>query len=90
MLPEVSIKITQKARALVEVLGWYGFIALLVAYGMVSLNFVPSRSLAYQLLNLSGSVGLAILTFFKKAYQNTLLNVVWGAISIAALIQLVL
>jgi len=74
----------------VQVLGWYGFIALLVAYGVVSLSIVSPNSLVYQFLNLSGSVGLAILAFFKKAYQNTLVNVVWGAISIVALIRLLL
>ena len=77
-------------RAVVEILGWYGLIAVVIAYGTVSLSFVSPTSYAYQFLNLSGAVGLGLLAFVKRAYQNGVLNLVWGAIAIVALIRLIL
>jgi hypothetical protein len=73
----------------VEILGWYGLIAVVIAYGSVSLNFVSPNTYVYQFLNLSGSVGLGLVAFVKRAYQNGVLNVVWGAIAVVALIRLI-
>ncbi len=72
-----------------EILGWYGLIAVVIAYGSVSLNFVSPNTYVYQFLNLSGSVGLGLVAFVKRAYQNGVLNVVWGAIAVVALIRLI-
>ncbi len=79
-----------KRQIVVEVLGWYGLIAIVLAYGTVSLSFASPNSLAYQFLNLSGAVGLGLVAFAKRAYQNGVLNVVWGAIAVVALIHLIL
>ncbi len=73
-----------------EILGWYGLIAVVIAYGSVSLNFVSPNTYVYQFLNLSGSVGLGLVAFVRRAYQNGVLNVVWGAIAVVALIRLIL
>jgi hypothetical protein len=76
-------------RTGVEILGWYGLIAVVIAYGSVSLNFVSPNTYVYQFLNLSGSVGLGLVAFVRRAYQNGVLNVVWGAIAVVALIRLI-
>ncbi len=90
MIPVSSVKTVQKRRALVEILGWYGLIAVVIAYGTVSLGFVSPNSYTYQFLNLSGALGLGLVAFVRKAYQNGVLNVVWGAIAVVALIRLIL
>ncbi|MGP8126421.1 MAG: CBU_0592 family membrane protein [Candidatus Bathyarchaeia archaeon] len=77
-------------RTCVEILGWYGLIAVVIAYGSVSLSFISPNTYVYQFLNLSGSVGLGLVAFVKRAYQNGVLNVVWGAIAVLALIRLIL
>ena len=81
---------SQRWRVLVEILGWYGLIAVVIAYASVSLSFVSPNSYVYQFLNLSGAVGLGLVAFVKKAYQNGVLNLVWGAIAVLALVQLIL
>ena len=81
---------SQRWRVLVEILGWYGLIAVVIAYASVSLSFVSPNSYLYQFLNLGGAVGLGLVAFVKKAYQNGVLNLVWGAIAVLALVRLIL
>jgi len=90
MLPADSAKVDHKRKAVVEILGWYGLIAVVIAYGTVSLSFVSPNSYVYQLLNLSGSVGLGLMAFVRRAYQNGVLNAVWGIIAVVALIRMIL
>lgn len=91
MLPADSDQVSHKwGRLVVEILGWYGLIAIVVAYATVSLSLASPNSYAYQFLNLSGAVGLGLVAFVKKAYQNGVLNIVWGAIAVVALIRLIL
>ncbi len=78
------------SRIFFEASGWYGLIALLLAYAVVSAEIVPASSLAYQLLNLTGSLTMVILTLYKKAYQNAILNIIWAGISIIALAHIFL
>ena len=82
---------TVRARGLlVEVLGWYGLVAVVLAYGSVSLSFISPTSYIYQFLNLSGSIGLGLVAFVKRAWQNGVLNIVWGAIAVVAILRLFL
>ena len=90
MLPASSVKMDHKRQFIVEILGWYGLIAVVIAYGSVSLSFVSPNTYIYQFLNLSGSVGLGLVAFVKRAYQNSVLNLVWGAVAVVALIRLIL
>ena len=89
MFPPDSFKVGNRWQTIVQILGWYGLIAVVIAYGTVSLSFISPNSYAYQLLNLSGSVGLGLVAFVKKAYQNTVLNLVWGTIAVVALTRLI-
>ena len=88
-----SLRLTRTAKLwaiLVEVLGWYGLGTVVLAYALVSLSFVSANSYVYQLLNLNGAFGLGIVAFVKRAYQNGVLNIVWAAIAIIALLRLIL
>jgi hypothetical protein len=71
-----------------EALGWYGVCALLLAFALVSFEIVEGESQAYQLLNLTGAVGVAILSLTKRAYQPAVLNTIWAIIALAALISI--
>ena len=43
---------------LIEVFGWGGALAVLLAYALVSSERMSARSRSYQLLNVGGAVGL--------------------------------
>lgn len=71
-----------------NIFGWYGVLAILLAYLLVSLNLIMAKSAAYQLLNLTGALGIVIEALSKKDTQPAVLNSVWAIIAIVALIRL--
>lgn len=71
-----------------EVIGWYGLIAMLLAYILVSFSFISSSGIFYQLLNLTGAFGIAYISFKKKAVQPGVLNAIWAFIALMAIINI--
>ena len=70
---------------LTEGFGWYGVVAILVAYALLSLNTVSSHSLIYNLLNLTGGIGIVVDAIAKKDRPLVALNVIWVLIALAAI-----
>lgn len=68
-----------------EIVGWYGSVALIGAYALVSLGTLGVDDLAYQLLNLTGALGIVYISWRKRAYQPGVLNIVWAIIALWAL-----
>ena len=70
------------------ILGWYGVIATVVAYILVSFLVLSPTSLLYQALNLTGALGVTIETYYRKDYQPFWLNLIWMLIALVAIISL--
>ena len=70
---------------IVNLIGWAGSAAVIIAYVLVSTNRLRGDSVAYQLLNLAGGVFLVINTIYWGAYPSTFVNLVWIGIAIFAL-----
>ena len=70
---------------LIDILGWSGAIALLVAYALISAKRVEGESTGYQLLNLVGSILLILNTLYYGAYPSSFLNLCWRAVARYAL-----
>lgn len=75
-------------KLLVEVVGWYGALAILGAYFLVSFSMIESTGLVYQLLNLTGAIGIIAVSSYKKVWQSVSLNVIWGIIALVAIVQI--
>ena len=73
-----------------EAVGWYGVLAILTAYGLLNFHYLSIESILFQLLNLSGAVGIIIDAYKNKNYQPIILNIVWGTIAIVAIIQILI
>jgi hypothetical protein len=71
----------------IELIGWYGAFAVLLAYALVTFGAIATKSTAYQLLNLTGSFGIIVVSFRKKAYQPIALNIVWMLIALIAILS---
>lgn len=71
-----------------EILGWYGAVALLLGYALISFGVIPAQGLLYQGMVLTGTAGLVVLSLQKRAYQPALLNAVSCVIAIAAIVLL--
>ncbi|PWT96899.1 MAG: hypothetical protein C5B52_14820 [Bacteroidetes bacterium] len=79
-----------KNKILLESTGWLGAIVLLSAYFMNSIGLIQGMSLPYQLMNLGGSLLVAFYTYVKKAYPNTVLNIIWMVIAGFAIMNILL
>ncbi len=62
--------------------------AVVGAYALLSLGFVNSDSLFFQLLNLTGAIGIAIDAYYDKDTQPVVLNVIWAIIAIIAIVKI--
>jgi len=71
-----------------EIIGWYGTIAIVTAYGLLSFGILSSTALVYQLLNASGALGIVYLSFKKKTYQPGVLNIIWMIIATVAIVRM--
>ncbi len=69
----------------IDILGWIGAIALLVAYALISAKKVEGDSRGYQLLNLVGSILLLLNTLYYGAYPSSFLNLFWMGVALYAL-----
>lgn len=77
-------------KRLTSIIGWYGVIAIVGAYVLVSLSLVAAKSLTYQMLNLTGAIGIVIEAATKKDRQPIVLNVVWAVVAFVALVRLLI
>ncbi len=75
-------------QRLIQIGGWYGVVVILLAYTLNSFSIMNSDSLTYQLLNLSGALGIMVEAASKKDKQPVVLNVVWAAVALIAIINI--
>ncbi len=68
--------------------GWYGAIAVVSSYTLVSFGAISASGYLYQLLNLTGAAGIAYISIKKKAKQPAVSNTVWAIIAFVAIINL--
>jgi hypothetical protein len=76
-------------KKLIELFGWYGTVAIIGAYALLSFSVISSNSLLYQILNLTGAVGIVVVSLTKKAYQPAALNIVWTLIAAVAIFKMI-
>ena len=73
---------------LINVFGWYGTIAIVLAYFLVSFSFLSVNNIWYQILKVTGSLGIVTDAFYKKDYQPGVLNIIWIIIAAAAIVKM--
>ncbi len=72
---------------LIEVVGWAGAALILAAYGLLSAGKLEGRSNTYQLMNIVGAAGFVINSGSKGAYPSAVLNIIWIAIGVFAVLR---
>ncbi|MEK7066336.1 MAG: hypothetical protein AAB965_02055 [Patescibacteria group bacterium] len=72
----------------IELFGWYGTCAIILAYASISFNYISPTDPTYQLLNLTGALGIVMETLYKKDYQPAVLNIIWAVVGLIALIKM--
>ncbi len=76
-------------RQAAEIVGWYGAAAILLAYTLVSFKVVHTDGYVYQLLNLTGAVGIVVISIIKRASQPAVLNILWAVVALVAIVSLI-
>ncbi len=79
-----------KQGKLAEFCGWYGMLALIVAYFLVSFGWIDGQGLIFQIINLTGGVGLLIVAASKGVLQSVILNFFWAIIGVIAIARIFL
>ena len=68
------------------IMGWVGTLAYLLAYFLLSINKISSKSLLYHSLNVIGAIGLTANALHLADVPNVVVNCAWGLIAISALV----
>lgn len=73
----------------IEWIGWYGVVATILAYLLVSFLVLSPTSLWYQGLNATGALGVTLETWVRRDYQPFWLNLIWAGIALSAIANIV-
>lgn len=74
-------------QIVIDVVGWVGMVALLIAYGLLTMRELDSASWTYQVLNLLGAVCLMANTAYYQAWPSVALNAFWFIIGGVGLVR---
>ena len=69
------------------VIGTLGLLLILAAFALNLFHFLSQRSVSYNLMNIFGSGFLAYYSWFLHSVPFTILQIVWGVLSIFKLIH---
>ncbi len=76
-----------KQHTAVDALGWIGVILVLGAYALLSFGAIDA-SYTFQVPTFVGSLAVAIESWIKKDRQPAILNFIFAAIAIIAIVRL--
>jgi hypothetical protein len=75
-------------KLLVDAAGWLAALLILGGYALLTAGKVTAKSPLYQWMNVVGAVGFVINSGYFKAWPSAVLNVIWAAIGIVALVRI--
>ena len=75
------------AKLFVDIIGWIGSFEIILAYALNSAQKIDSKSMHYQMLNLTGGAFLIVNTVYYGAFPSAFINVVWFIIAALAIIN---
>ena len=75
-----------KIRNIYNYIGWAGATVALVAYTLNTQGVIASKSFVFLAMNTFGCSCLIAYTFIKKAYANTVINSVYLAVTLLAMV----
>jgi len=70
-------------------IGWLGALSYIIAYLFLSLGKLNAKQKTYHLLNIVGATGLIINAIDLNDYPNIIVNVIWFAIGLTALMYII-
>jgi hypothetical protein len=71
----------------IEIIGWIGTVLIVGSYFLNINGKVKSTAVSYIICNLIGGVLFSVYTYAHRTYPNMVVNIIWVAIAIAALVK---
>jgi hypothetical protein len=78
-----------RKKVFFNLLGWYGVLAILVAYVSLNLSFFDAKNIFYQLLNLTGALAIVFSSLRKRDYPPVVLNLIWALVAFWILVKII-
>jgi hypothetical protein len=72
----------------IELAGWLGVLAYLIAYLLLALRILRADTLSYHLMNVIGAIGLIVNSLHTQDRQSIVVNVAWLLIGLWALYRI--
>ncbi|MFI5152376.1 MAG: hypothetical protein ACHQET_03525 [Chitinophagales bacterium] len=72
---------------IIDSIGWLGSLMVVLAYALNMYKKLAADSVPYYLINIIGSACLIVNTIYHQALPSAVVNIVWIAIALIALIR---
>jgi hypothetical protein len=79
---------SNRLKIFIEIIGWIGAVEVIIAYALNSGGKLKSDSVMFQVLNLTGAIFLIANTWYNESFPSMVINIIWTAIAILALIRI--
>lgn len=76
-----------KSETIVEIIGWIGVIFYVFAYLLLSIGKLRADSYLFHTLNILGAIGLITDAGYYGDQPNLVVNVIWFAIGLFAIVR---
>ena len=70
-----------------DAIGWIGAALVLIAYALLSIQWISGNSFSYQALNVTGAIMLVINSWYLGAYPSVGVNAAWVGIAALTLLR---
>lgn len=74
-------------KLFLETAGWWGAALVLTAYALVNFSVLSVENIWYPILNSVGSIGILMISLYKRAYQPAVVNAIWAAVAVISIIR---
>lgn len=81
---------SREQKFIVQFFGWAGAALILGAYFLVSFEIMRPDSISWQVINLTGAMGLIAASFSKRDWQPVALNIIFALVAIVSILNLLL
>lgn len=81
-------KLNKKTIAIIEAGSWYGVVAILAAYILVSFSILPPYNWIPVTLNITGSITMLIDAAKDGNQQPVVINIVWIIIAVLTVLRI--
>lgn len=71
----------------IDLIGWAGAALVLIAYGLLSIEWMTGNSISYQTLNVAGALLLVVNSYYLGAYPSVGVNAAWVGIAAITLFR---